>query len=86
ATRAWPADRSSIDVGTLTLTGAAIEETGACRNITFDPTILPSGVAPSDDPLLAARSAVYATSLARRDGEPAEPSALGRDPAARSAR
>ncbi|MGD9881304.1 MAG: catalase family peroxidase [Reyranella sp.] len=86
ATRAWPADRSSIDVGTLTLTRAAIEETGACRNITFDPTILPSGVAPSDDPLLAARSAVYATSLARRDGEPAEPSALGRDPAARSAR
>ncbi|MGE0579062.1 catalase family peroxidase [Reyranella sp.] len=86
ATRVWPADRGSIDVGTLTLTRAAIEETGACRNITFDPTILPSGVAPSDDPLLAARSAVYATSLARRDGEPAEPSALGRDPAARSAR
>lgn len=86
ATKTWPADRGSIDVGTLTLTRAATEETGACRNITFDPTILPSGIAPSDDPLLAARSAVYATSLARRDGETAEPSALARDPAARSAR
>lgn len=76
ATKTWPAERSRIDVGTLTLTRATTEETGACRNITFDPTILPSGVAPSDDPLLAGRSAVYASSLARRDGEPAQPSAL----------
>jgi catalase len=86
ATRTWPAERSTIDVGTLTLTRAATEETGTCRNITFDPTILPSGVAPSDDPLLAARSAVYATSLARRDGEPAQPSALGLEAGRRVAR
>ena len=83
ATRTWPAGRSTIDVGTLTLVRTSTEETGLCRDITFDPTILPSGVAPSDDPLLAARSAVYAASLARRDGEPAQPSALSVDPLVR---
>ena len=81
ATRAWPADRSSIDVGTLVIDRAAAEENGGCRNITFDPLILPQGIAPSADPLLAARSAVYASSLLRRDGEQATPSAFAHDPA-----
>ena len=85
ATKAWPADRQQIDVGTLTIDRAEAEETGACRNITFDPLILPAGMAPSADPLLPARSAVYAVSLTRRDGEPAEPSAAGRNPAIRKA-
>src|SRR3546814_7286683 len=56
ATVAWPADRQSIEAGTLTITAAQPEERGACRDITFDPTILPDGIALSDDPLLAARS------------------------------
>jgi catalase len=81
ATRAWPGDRPQVDVGTLIVQRATTEETGACRNITFDPLILPQGIAPSDDPLLPARSAAYFTSLRRRDGEPAAPSAAARDAA-----
>lgn len=85
ATKVWPADRNRIDVGTLVIDRALVEENGNCRNITFDPLILPSGIAPSDDPLLPARSGAYASSLARRDGEHGEPSALARDPQARRA-
>jgi catalase len=82
ATKVWPADRQRIDVGTLVIERAHAEENGDCRNITFDPLILPSGIAPSDDPLLPARSGAYASSLARRDGEQAQPSALAHDPLA----
>jgi catalase len=86
ATKVWPANRNRIDVGTLVIDRALTEEDGDCRNITFDPLILPSGIAPSDDPLLPARSGVYASSLARRDGEHGGPSALANDPQARRAR
>jgi len=85
ATKLWPDDRPQVNVGTLMIDRATTEENGACRNITFDPLILPAGMASSDDPLLAARSAVYAVSLTRRDGEPAEPSAASKDPAIRRA-
>lgn len=85
ATKVWPADRRRLDVGTLVIDRARAEEDGDCRDITFDPLILPSGIASSDDPLLAARSAAYATSLARRDGEHGQPSALASDPQARRA-
>jgi len=85
ATQMWPKDRRRIDVGTLVIDRALVEENGDCRNITFDPLILPSGIAPSDDPLLPARSGAYASSLARRDGEHGQPSALARDPQARKA-
>src|SRR6266853_1864031 len=36
----------------------------------------PAGMAPSDDPVLSARSAVYARSFARRVGETKQPSAI----------
>ncbi len=42
----------------------------------FDPTILPDGIAVSDDPLLSARSATYSESFTRREGERKEPSAI----------
>ena len=80
ATKVWPADRRRIDVGTLVIDRALAEENGDCRDITFDPLILPSGIAPSGDPLLAARSGAYASSLTRRDGEHGQPSALAGDP------
>jgi len=38
--------------------------------------VLPSGVEPSDDPLLSARSAVYSVSATRRLGEAKTPSAV----------
>jgi len=37
--------------------------------VNYDPTVLPQGIAVSDDPLLAARSAAYAASYERRTGE-----------------
>jgi catalase len=52
------------------------EETGACRDINYDPLVLPSGIAPSDDPLLSARSAAYSQSFTRPAGETKDPSAV----------
>jgi catalase len=73
ATRAWPAEREShrVDAGTLVITHAETQIDGACRDINFDPVVLPDGIAPSDDPLLAARSAAYFESYARRTREEA---------------
>lgn len=71
ATKSWPADRREIDAGTLVLTGTEAQESGACRDINYDPTVLPHGIEISDDPLLPARSAAYATSYLRRTSEEA---------------
>lgn len=78
ATIAWPANRRTVDVGTLVIDRTQAEEVGHCRDITFDPTILPDGVALSDDPLPAARSAAYAASFRRRGTETPGPSAVGK--------
>lgn len=71
ATREWPADRRDIDVGTLVLTSTQPQESGPCRDINYDPLVLPDGITASDDPLLPARSAAYATSYLRRTSEEA---------------
>ncbi|MFP3795576.1 catalase family peroxidase [Paraburkholderia sp. SIMBA_027] len=71
ATQQWPADREQIDAGTLVLRRATPQREGACRDVNYDPTILPDGLKPSDDPLLAARSAAYAVSFNRRTREEA---------------
>ncbi|MFK2854791.1 catalase family peroxidase [Dyella humi] len=71
ATKAWPADRREIDAGTLVLTSTEPQESGECRDINYDPTVLPHGIEISDDPLLPARSAAYATSYLRRTSEEA---------------
>lgn len=65
----WPESREQVVVGTLTLARAEPQATGACRDVNFDPLILPPGVAASDDPILAARSAVYSQSFNRRQRE-----------------
>jgi catalase len=76
ATVAWPVERPQVDVGTLTLEHAQGEDTGACRDINFDPLVLPAGIEPSDDPLLSARSATYARSFTLRSRESKPPSAV----------
>jgi catalase len=76
ATIPWPRDRAQIDVGTFTIDRIEGEAHGACRDINFDPLVLPDGIAPSDDPLLSARSAVYSQSFTRRAGERKSPSAI----------
>ena len=52
------------------------DDTSATRDMSFDPLILPDGMAASDDPLLSARSAVYSQSFTRREGESKNPSAI----------
>jgi catalase len=76
ATIVWPAERERVDVGTLTLDRVESEETSAATDINFDPLVLPAGIVPSDDPLLSARSAVYAQSFTRREGQAKPPSAI----------
>jgi catalase len=72
----WPKEREKVDVGTLTLDQVESDYTSAARHINFDPLVLPAGIAPSDDPLLSARSAVYSQSFTRRAGETKEPSEI----------
>jgi catalase len=78
ATLPWPADRRQIDAGTVTIDHASSEDGGRCTAVNYDPLVLPSGIEPSDDPLLSARSAAYARSFTRRAGEEGEklPSAV----------
>lgn len=76
ATIPWPSNRQHTDVGTLTINHIEGEAPGNCRDVNFDPLVLPSGIEPSDDPLLGARSAAYSTSFTRRAGEAKEPSAV----------
>jgi catalase len=79
ATIAWPAGREQVDVGTLTLERVESDATSPATEINFDPLVLPAGIAPSDDPLLSARSAVYSQSFTRRAGEPKQPGAIPPD-------
>jgi catalase len=76
ATLPWPPDRKQIVAGTLTINSIESEDTSPIRDINFDPLILPDGIAPSDDPLLSARSAAYSQSFTRREGERKIPSAI----------
>jgi len=78
ATLPWPAGRRQIDAGTVTIDQASSEDNGRCTAVNYDPLVLPSGIEPSDDPLLSARSAAYARSFTLRAGEKGEkpPSAV----------
>ncbi|HYY31395.1 MAG TPA: catalase [Chthoniobacterales bacterium] len=75
-TISWPPDRQQVDAGTLTIDHIESDDTSPARNINFDPTVLPYGIATSDDPILSVRSATYSVSFTRREGEPREPSAI----------
>ncbi len=67
--KAWPDDRRTIEVGTLVVQQIEAERDGPCRDINFDPTVLPPGMRTSDDPFPAARSSAYAKSYDRRTAE-----------------
>lgn len=73
----WPEDRERVTVGRVVIDSASAQATGECRDINFDPLVLPPGIEGSEDPILAARSAVYSVSFNRRErdiarGEAAE--------------
>lgn len=67
--KAWPETRRKIEVGTLIVQRIEPERDGPCRDINFDPTVLPEGIRVSDDPFPAARSSVYRRSYDLRAAE-----------------
>jgi catalase len=71
ATIPWPDERRHIDAGLVSIDHVYSEDSssGSCTDINYDPLVLPSGIEPSDDPLLSARSAAYARSFTLRIGE-----------------
>lgn len=68
-TKSWPADRRTVDAGTLIVKQIEAEADGPCRDINYDPAVLPSGITTSDDPFPAARSAAYRVSYDSRIAE-----------------
>lgn len=69
ASKTWTGEHTVLNAGTLVLQSSQPQADGDCRDINFDPLVLPSGIEASNDPLLAARSAAYASSYLRRAGE-----------------
>jgi catalase len=67
--KAWPQDRRTLEVGTLVVQQIEPEPDGPCRDINYDPTVLPSGISTSDDPFPAARSSAYRRSYDLRTAE-----------------
>lgn len=64
-TSEWPADRKSVKMGTIALTGLENEE--ACDVAIFDPNVLADGIeASKNDKILPMRSLDYAVSFGRR--------------------
>ena len=66
ATLQWPADRKVLTLGSLSLTAVVQENAAEQKQIIFDPIPRVDGIAPSDDPLLELRAAIYLMSGRRR--------------------
>lgn len=64
----WPAERETVTVGTLELTGRETERETGDDIVVFDPTRVIDGIELSGDPILRARSRAYSASVARRSG------------------
>jgi catalase len=67
----WPQNRRAVDVGTLIVQAIEPEANGRCRDINYDPTVLPTGIRTSNDPFPAARSSAYRRSYDLRTAEAA---------------
>ncbi|AWN44033.1 catalase family peroxidase [Methylobacterium durans] len=66
ATKPWPDDRKTVDLGTLTVTKAVADSASAEKALLFMPNALTDGIEVSDDPLIDARVQAYAVSFSRR--------------------
>ncbi len=65
----WPDDRPLVELGVITLTKKAKDSDAIQRRLVFDPANLIDGIELSDDPLPAARSAVYSIAYERRNAK-----------------
>lgn len=62
----WPSSRKEVIAGTLEVKQVVEQTHGECRDINFDPTLVPPGIALSNDPVLAARAGIYSQSYNAR--------------------
>ena len=65
----WQGEHRRIVAASLKVNAISRDEAGPCEAINFDPLVLSTGFAPSNDPLLQARRDAYAVSFARRLSE-----------------
>jgi catalase len=70
ATIHWPEDRTQFELGTISLTQLVANSAHEQKQIIFDPIPRVDGIAPSDDPLLELRAAIYLMSGRRRRSAP----------------
>lgn len=63
----WPAERKQVELGVISLESVMPDSDEAQKRLIFDPLHLIDGIELSEDPLPAARSAVYGISFARRN-------------------
>ena len=66
ATIHWPADRTVLEFGKITLMQPVADNAREQKLIIFDPIPRVDGIEPSDDPLLELRAAIYLLSGRRR--------------------
>ncbi len=70
-TQLWPEDRETVPAGRLEITRVVDDPERNGHIEVFDPTRLPDGIRPSDDPILRARPKAYSVSAyARWDRSP----------------
>jgi catalase len=67
ATKPWPDDRKTVDLGVVTLTKATENNLEAQKPLLFLPGQLTDGIEQSDDPLIDTRNGAYAVSFSRRN-------------------
>ena len=74
ATKRWPEDRETVDVGTLEVTELETGRDTGDDILVFDPARMTDGIELGDDPLPMFRSQAYSVSVERRSGasRPAE--------------
>ena len=72
ATTPLPEGRKKVNLGMLKITSVSEDGGGACLTINYNPMVMPKGMEPSADPMLAARAAPYAVSVGRRVSEGAK--------------
>ncbi|MCJ2035134.1 catalase family peroxidase [Methylobacterium sp. J-068] len=66
ATKPWPDDRRTVDLGVLTVSKVVPDSAEAEKALLFMPNALTDGIEVSDDPLIDARVQAYAVSFGRR--------------------
>ena len=68
ATKRWPEDRETVDVGTLEVTELETGRDTGDDILVFDPARMTDGIELGDDPLPLFRSQAYSVSVERRSG------------------